>query len=489
MSFLLPNPLPPAARSALPAATLAASRGYDDYSPVPTTVDITDSTLTLRRTHDESGYLIIPWPVEPFGMLAVSSATLRERDEPYRLLVELARGKLNQVRLQTAEWQELGLVTSTQYDRALAEATRLLGRAIHSANPTETDQLAATALQQAFQLADQLAHTYIEQLFASRHEEEGLLDTWFAARHRFAIADAKLERYTECFNAANVGFRWRDVQPHESHYDWTHADSAVAAAVAAGLPITLGPLIDLDPTALPEWTRRWEADLPTLAAFMCDYLETTIHRYKDEVQRWIICAGFNHADALGLIDDDRLRLAYRLFEAAAQVDSHLDLILSVAQPWGDYLRSEDQTITPLTFPDDLVRAGVRLAAVEVEIRLGASTRASLPRDLLDIARLLDVFGRLGPPLEVVLSIPSAAAATTSSAAWPLPPSPDQQARWGAAVAALALAWPRVRGLTWEHWSDADADLTPHSGLLDAAGQPKPLLTHFATLRAEHLQNL
>jgi hypothetical protein len=484
MSFRLPNPLPPAARSALPAAVLAASRGYDDCTPVPTQVDITETELILRRSHEESGYVIVPWPVEPFGTLAVTTTTLREREEPYRLLTELARGKLNQVRLQTAEWQDIGLITSAEYDRALTAATRLLGRAIHAATATEADELAGAVLQQAYRLADQLMHTYIEQLLATRHDEEGLLDTWFAARHRHELSGWAREHYTQCFNAASVCFRWRDVQPHESHYDWTQPDAAVAAAAASGLPITLGPLIDLDSGAIPEWARNCEADLPTLAAFMCDYLETVIHRYKNDVQRWIICAGFNHADALGLIDDDRLRLAYRLFEAATQIDSHLDLILSVAQPWGDYLRSEDQTIAPLTFPDDLVRAGVRLAAVEVEIRLGASSRTSLPRDLLDTARLLDVFGRLGPPLEVVLSMPS-----TGAAEWPLPPTPDQQARWGAAVATLALAWPRVRGLTWDAWSDTDADLTPHSGLLDAAGQPKPLLTHFAHLRAEHLQKL
>src|SRR4029450_1997580 len=112
--------------------------------------------------------------------------------------------------------------------------------------------------------------------------------------------------------------------------------------------------------------------LPTLAAFMCDFLETVIGRYKDVVRRWVVCAGFNQTDALGLDDDDRLRLAFRLFEAAAQVDPNLELVLSVAQPWGDYLVNENQTVSPLTFPDDLIRAGLRVSAVELEIRSGVS---------------------------------------------------------------------------------------------------------------------
>ena len=116
--------------------------------------------------------------------------------------------------------------------------------------------------------------------------------------------------------------------------------------------------------------------------------------------------GFNHTDALGLDDDDRLRLAFRLFEAAAQIDPDLELVSSVAQPWGDYLVNENQTISPLTFPDDLIRAGLRVSAVELEIRSGVSPRGSLPRDLLEAYRLLNLFGLLGVPIEVLLSTPS-----------------------------------------------------------------------------------
>jgi hypothetical protein len=195
------------------------------------------------------------------------------------------------------------------------------------------------------------------------------------------------------------------------------------------------------------------------------------------------------------VDDDRLRLAFRLFEAAAQVDPNLELILSVAQPWGDYLVGDDQTITPLTFPDDLVRAGVRLAGVELELRAGTRPRGSFPRDLLEAARVLDVFGMLGLPLEVVLSLPSSAEPDRVASdhgqevwrhGWRPGPSPDGQAEWGATFAALSLCWPQVRSVTWDHWSDADPHLVPAGGLLDAAGRPKPLLARLRALRTEHL---
>jgi hypothetical protein len=122
MSFLLPNPLPGAAAAVLGEACVA-SVGYHDQTPGPATVHIADGRLTLTRTTNESGYLTVPWPVEPFGTVVVSTTTLREREEPYRLLVELARGKLNQVRTQTAEWQSIGLRTAPEFDRAVAEGS------------------------------------------------------------------------------------------------------------------------------------------------------------------------------------------------------------------------------------------------------------------------------------------------------------------------------------------------------------------------------
>lgn len=495
MSFLLPNPLPGAAPATLADACIKSAVRFYDQTPVPTAVQLTDDALVLTRTQNDSGALTVPWPVEPFGSVVVSTATVRERPEPYRLLVELARGKLNQLRGQLHEWHAIGLQTAPQFDRELVEATRLFGRASLTESGPEADELAARALAQTHRLADALTREYVEQLCATRHHTDGPLNTRLAARYTRAPHGAALEAYTGAFNAAAVAFRWRDVEPSESQYDWAAADAAVAAAAAAGLPVTIGPLIDLAPGTLPDWAVGWEADLPGLAAFMCDYVETAVNRYKGDVRRWVVCAGFNQADAYGLVDDDRLRLAYRLYEAVAHVDPNLDLVLSIAQPWGDYLVNEDQTISPITFPDDLVRAGVRLSALELELRAGVRPRGSYTRDLLDTFRLLDTFSMLGLPLEVALGLPSTAGDDPGAAdhrqslwrpAWRGGPSPDAQAEWGATVARLALALPQVRAVTWDHWSDADPHVTPHGGLLDAQGNPKPLLARLSALRNAHL---
>ncbi len=491
MTFLLPERLSPAADAALRRACLAG--GYDQ-NPVPTRVHVLDHKLVVSRELNESGYLLLPWPVEPYGGIVTTTTTLRERPEPYSLLVELARGKLNQVRCQTSEWRSLGLRTTPDFDRDLRDASALFGRSALGPPTAESDAHAARVLEASYGLADRLVRGYTAQVFDRRRQDGGGLATRFGTRLVRPLAGPEAGDYGRVFNAAQIAFRWTDLEPSESQYDWSAVEKTLAAAEAAGLQVSGGPVIDLAPGMLPAWAAGWAGDLPTLAAFMCDFLETVLNRYRGRVRRWQVCAGFNQEDAYGLSDDERLRLAARLFDAAAQIDPGLDLVLGVAQPWGDYLGHEDQTIPPLQFADDLIRSGLRVAAVELEMRAGTSPRGGMRRDLIEACRVIDLFGLLGLPVEVLLGCPSADRPDPAAEghgqcvtpfAWTTGPSPETQADWGAAFAALALCKPHVRAVTWDHWSDADPHLVPHGGLIGLDNFSKPLLARLALIRSAH----
>ena len=491
ISFTLPETVPPAASATLSLARFAG--GYDQ-THVPTTIEIRDGLLIASRRPQESGSLLVPWPIDGLGLVLTATATIRDRAQPYNLLVELARGKLNQVRCQSADWTEMGLRLPGDFVAQLSSLTRLFGTAVHTDSSAEASAISERVLQQSHTLAARLVQIYIEQLFATRLHEGAKLTTRFAARSTAAPFPSHAAEYRGTFNAAQVAIRWRDIEPLEGRYEWAATDQAVSAAVAAGVPITGGPVIDLTSDYLPAWASVWGGDLLTLAAFMCDFLETVVRRYKAHVRRWVVVAGANQSDALDITDDDRFRLVARLFEAAAHVDPKLELVLSIAQPWGDYMGSEDQTITPLAFADDLSRVGVKLSAVEIELRPGVLPRGSLPRDLLETSRTLDLFSVLGLPVEVVLSCPSSAAPDANAVGgqsvweqgWPAGPSAEHQAAWGAAFAALALCKPHVRAVTWDHWSDTTPHLTPNGGIIDAGGSPKALLARLRGLRVTYL---
>src|SRR5215210_2519479 len=66
----------------------------------PTRVEVQENVVTCRRPHSDSGKLHVPWPVPNFGRPVLSTTSLREREEPYLLPLELARGKLATLRDQ-----------------------------------------------------------------------------------------------------------------------------------------------------------------------------------------------------------------------------------------------------------------------------------------------------------------------------------------------------------------------------------------------------
>jgi hypothetical protein len=109
--------------------------------------------------------------------------------------------------------------------------------------------------------------------------------------------------------------------------------------------------------------------------------------------------------------------------------------------------------------------------------------------------VIDLFGLLGQPLEVLLSFPSGTGPDPQAAmfkqtvvpdGWRGGATPEGQAEWGAALASLALCKPHVRAVIWDHFTDADPRLMPHGGIIDPSGKPKPLLARLRQLRSTHL---
>ena len=110
-------------------------------------------------------------------------------------------------------------------------------------------------------------------------------------------------------------------------------------------------------------------------------------------------------NVLGLNEDELLWLTVRLAEAAKQIDPGLELSIGIAQPWGEYMALQERTHSPFIFADTLIRSGLQLAALDLELVMGVTPRGSYCRDLLEASRLLDLYALLGVPLRVTLGYP------------------------------------------------------------------------------------
>lgn len=481
ITFNLPAGLPPEAVRALERACII---GGPDNMPWPTKAAVEGTTLSLVREVDESGCVVAPWEVADAGRLMTATGTLMERRDPYDLAVELCRGKVNQVRCQAADWVMGGLTMAPSLADQIRATSQAFGR---TATGASTD--AAGALASAFRDADQLVRLYIDQMFQARHQRQPRLETLLGTRLGPApLAADQAEPIIQACNSICLPFDWKEVEVEEGSYRWDAYDALLDWAEKQGFAVTGGPLVTFSKARLPEWIWIWERDVSSVSAFLCEYADAVVKRYRNRIRTWQLCSASNCANVLGLGEDEMLWLTVRMAEAVRQIDPNLGLIVGIAQPWGDYMAAEDRTHSPFIFADTLIRSGLNLAGLDMEIVMGAGADGSYCRDLLEASRLIDLYTLLGTPLRVTLGYPSAGdSAASPSGFWRRGFTPESQAEWASAFASVAICKPSVRGVHWAHASDAAAPPHPHISLFDAEGKPKPVLKAMRDLRENHLR--
>ena len=179
LQFQLPADLSGSASGELKRACMA---GGQDNMPFLTEVTFGSGQLRLTRQEDESGFVAAPWAVDRSGTLMTSTATLIEKPTPYSLVLELARGKVNQLRNQSADWLFGGLAAPAALPGAIREATMSLGWAVAcSPSPESASIRARTAINEAMRPPICLVEAYIQQVFQIRHQRQPRLDTTLGA--------------------------------------------------------------------------------------------------------------------------------------------------------------------------------------------------------------------------------------------------------------------------------------------------------------------
>src|SRR6185369_11713133 len=134
-----------------------------------------------------------PWPVAGAGQLMGATATLRPREKPYHAQLELARGKVHQLRCQSSDWQKSGLEVDPELQAEIDAVNAAFCHAIvrdcgsdgggHSGHdrdrpisPTEK------ALESAYQASEHLVQAYVEQVFHIRRQQQSPLTTRLGCR-------------------------------------------------------------------------------------------------------------------------------------------------------------------------------------------------------------------------------------------------------------------------------------------------------------------
>jgi hypothetical protein len=448
--------------------------------------------LVIERVENESGTVWLPRRMDGFGELMLGTATLMERERPYLLEVELARGTVYRLRNQIFGWEGLGLVIPAELREQTRQATRALA---HSATAQEdltaAAQFAEEALRLATQSAFQLTDIFAEQALAMRLRQGTKLGTLLGVQLPHETPPVAIaNRLPNTFNLVSLPFSWRGIEATEGHRRWGIADAQVNWAQTIGLKVAGGPLIEFDERRVPDWTYLWEGDFESLATLMVEHVRAVVKRYRGRVNLWQVASRMNRGHVLALSEEQRLQIVARAVRTVREIDSRTPVVVTFDQPWAEYMAHEPVELAPLHFADALVRADLGLSGLGLEINVGYWPHGSLARLPLAYSRLIDQWSLLELPLLITLSTASSDESdekATSKAKARHKVEPDGQREWADRFLPLILAKNSVQVVIWDQLSDAQPHEFPNAGLFDARGESKPVLDAIHRARIEYLQ--
>lgn len=425
--------------------------GFDGRT-FPMRLELDGETLVCTRQQSDSGRLHVLWPTQTAGPVMLSTASLRERTDPYVLAVEVARGSICDLRNQAGAWEVAGLRVPAEFEEPIKAAHNAFRKAVmlQQSSVEECSQHAWEAIEHAVKAGRILTRTYVHQRMVFRQSRSQSLPVSLGCGTGPVIPDAvDQKRFTSVFNSAMIPIQWRNVEPVEGTYAWDDLDSVVDWCGSQRLFVVAGPLLDLSPGGMPNWLETWQHDFLNLQSFVADFVETAVSRYVGRVRHWEILANANTGGALNLTEENRLSLAARSLEIARQVDDEIQLSLMIGQPFGEYMTAGQHRLAPLQFVDALARSGIGLSEAHLDLRIGEVGGCSLPRHLLQFSRLMDQWSCLGLPLSVTLSFVGSHQAEAK-----------QKALLKRYVP-LLMAKDSVVGIYWGCLRDANG--TPHNG--------------------------
>jgi len=303
-------------------------------------------------------------------------------------------------------------------------------------------------------------------------------------------AEAIQRRFTELFNFGTLPFYLKALEPEEGKPDYSNVDEMLAWCKREGIATKGHPLWWGHPAGIPAWLEG--ADWPTIQRQCRRVVHRSVERYRDRIGIWdAINEAHDWANGLGLTQEQEVEITRVACNSIRDADPRATVVVNHCQVDGAYAAEEgswegsmrmgpiyDLTLTPLSYLDRLMEAGVDFDVVGLQMYFPSN----IGRDMMTIGRYMDEYARFGKPMHITeLGLPSGKRDMPGDlkgdemmrrvrGEWHQPWCERVQADWAEWFYTLCYARPDVEAITW--WNLSDPAFIPGSGWLREDGTPK-----------------
>ncbi len=432
---------------------------------------------------DDFAALALPVVAGRSGLLHLQTCIHPPREEPYGLLVELARHRIKHFIQKCEEWQmwDPGLARGAM--RIWEEARTIFADALLRSDPVECERLAQRSLEKAIDASEHLAMSHAEILlhrrFGSRAASSTTLGTVVraGAPKLPAAADELLARD---FDVLHIRADWRDLESKRGKPDFTALDRTMQWAATLKKPVMLGPLLDLREAALPDHARVYRHDYESFRNLAYDHLDRVAARYATAVGIWNVGSGFHANEFLELSVEQMVDLARRVVVLVRQRNRRANTLIELVDLFGENAPRRPSPVLPWRYAELLQQEGIGVTALGLRMALGQ--RGAVARDLFQVSCMLDRF--LGREARVMLSSFGMPAAQSDPRGgwWRDAATPETQASWAGRVLSVSLSKPFVEAAMWADLVAGDAPSEPAYALFARTGEPQPVVAKLASIR-------
>lgn len=465
-----------------------------DEIPIRSQLDFVDGEILGVRQSDTSVGLSTLWPIKGFGKVLLQTTRLPERDEPYNLNIEIARGKLLRISQKRGDWSlgELRL-NGGQHQLIDNSLERFIEALCCMDEPEKASQLADESLALSVQAGEEMSLTHAELFLSRRTEMKGL------GKHSFGCCiepdrmgdQVYLQYIKDNFHFVTVPVNWKQIEPkeHEQHFD--ALDACVDWLHKNRIAVKVGPLVTFSPVTIPDWLFIWENDFEQVREMAYDFITRVVERYGSRVQAWGVVGGLNSENCFKFGFDQLIEMTRSAALAAKRAANRSLVLVELSEPWGEYYAYNPWTIPPLIYADMICQSGVNFDGFDVQVRFGRGAGGMQTRDMLEFSTMLDRFAGIGKPVHLSsVQVPSISDVRDNNGrigeagCWHKAWDVQTQAQWLEQVYTIALSKPAVETITWRDLADRPDGVLQHGGLLTSDLQIKPAFERLVKLKGE-----